>query len=249
MNRFATVCLVVLAAALIVCGNAFAAIDLSTSSYSLDVQAGAYDVTLISFDYTYGQTAVPGADFRIRRLNGDGTDSWLGSFNIHTSSFNLDTDYGPYSSDDIGLLSGNAHYEFTLNRSNGLWDLSVNGALVDFYPILSGTSITANPQPNGDAVAAGTIVSNKFFSDESLASGQNALALGWATLSDDGTHLEGNARDGVGGTGAYRIYFSQSVGASVDNVAAYNVPEPSTLVVWTVIGAIALGLGWQRYRK
>jgi len=244
MKRFAIVFIVALVG-ILMCGiSAFAGIDLSTSSHSFDIAAGAYDTTVISFYYNYGSTAVHTPAFRIRRLNDDGTDSWLGSFNIHTSSFNLDTSYGPYSCPNVSLLDGTAYYEFTLNRSNGLWDLAVNGTAVDFYPILTGDQVTNNPQPDGSGVAEGVVIPNKYFSDQSLASGQNAVALGWATWNDPPTSLSGNAVAGVGGTGAYRILFLPAAGGSVDNFAAANVPEPATLLIWTflgLLGAVAYG--------
>ena len=215
-------------------GASAEAVDLSTSGYNYDIAAGAGDITVIAFDYTYGDEAnLPfgHAAFRIQRLNDNGTGSWLGSFNIYSTSFNLDTDYGPYSTS--GSLSGIRHYEFTLNRSNGLWDLAVDGNPVTFLAISS----TTTPQPDGTVVASGDVVAAKYFSDESLQSGQNAIDLGWATLV--GGSLVGNAADGVGGTGAYRLNFEDALNGSVDNIQVTNVPEPASMAL---LGAGALAL-------
>jgi hypothetical protein len=34
-------------------------------------------------------------------------------------------------------------------------------------------------------------------------------------------------------------------------VADYNatIPEPSTLIIWSLLGSLAIGLGWWRQRK
>jgi hypothetical protein len=234
MKKSMTICAVLLTA---LAAGSMAAIDLSTSGYDYDIAAGAGDVTKISFDYYYGAAQSTPA-FRIRRLNDDLTDSWIGSFNIYANSFNLDTDYGPYAKEGMSL-AGLKHYEFTLNRSNGLWDLAIDGVNIGFVPILTGGSVTGNPQPNGDSVSAGVVIPNKFFSDESMQSGQNAIDLGWATLV--GGSLVGNAADGVGGTGAYRIKFLTASGTSVDNIQVTNIPEPATMLL--------LGLGGLFLRK
>jgi hypothetical protein len=227
------------------CGvNTSAAIDLSTSSHSFDIAAGAKDITVISFDFNYGTSASRTPAFRIRKLNDDGTDDWIGVFNIDSGSFNVDTDYGPYSAVNSGLLSGTKHYEFSLNRSNGLWGLAIGGTNVDFYP----TTSTNSPQPDGIGVTIGSVINNKYFSDESLNSGQNAIGLGWASLV--GGSLEGNAADGVGGTGAYRFVFLAGAGASVDNFTSANVPEPATFVLLGVLGVTVAGYGlWRRYGR
>lgn len=243
MNRFAVVASIALMG-MVLCGsNALAAIDLTGGGYDYDIAAGTYDVTVISFDFDFGALYSPSAAFRIRR--GDG--GWLGSFNIHSTSFNLDTDYGPYTAN--GDLSGSNHYDFTLNSSNGLWDLAVNGVAIDFYPILSGGSVTANPQPNGDSVSTGSIVPNKFFSDESPESGQNAVDLGWATWTGGNPPLAGNAADGVGGNGTYKLVFVAAAGGSVNNITVTNTPEPGTMIVWGLLGMVAAGYGvWRRRR-
>jgi hypothetical protein len=242
MKKFSTICVMVLMIMVVSGSVSTATIDLSTTGYDYDIAAGAGDITKISFDYNYGATQSTPA-FRIRRLNDDNTDSWIGSFNIYASSFNLDTDYGPYAKEGMSL-AGLKHYEFTLNRSNGLWDLAIDGTIIGFVPILTGGSITGNPQPNGDTVTAGTVMPNKFFSDESMQSAQNAVALGWATLNGEGTeedpyYLTGNAADGVGGTGAYRIKFLTASGSSVDNIAVSIVPEPVTIALFG-LGGLAL---------
>lgn len=175
--------------------------------YGYDIPAGWGDITKISFDYSYGnQPHSPdneGLDpaFQIRRLDGDGTDHWLGWFQIQTSSFNLDTDYGP-SVASAPSLAGEKHYEFTLNRSNGRWSLALNGTVVDF----------TSPTPDG----------NEYFSDESQAADNNALAIlgsEWASI----------APEGLGGTGAYRLKFYGADDGYVDNIQVINVPEPITM--------------------
>ena len=204
--------------------------------YTYDIAAGTYDITTISFDYSYGNQGRSATDypteinpaFKIRRLNGDGTDSYLGSFDIYATSFTLNSDYGPYRKEDMSL--GHVadphevyHYEFTLNRSNGLWDLAIDGVLVDFVAVAA----TNSTQPNGDSLTVGSVVTNKFFSDESAQAHANAAALGWTA----------NAGDGVGGTGAYRLWFQDAYEGYVDNIEVTNVPEPVTLA------GLVLGIG------
>ncbi|MBE3096610.1 MAG: PEP-CTERM sorting domain-containing protein [Planctomycetes bacterium] len=214
--------------------------------YTYDIPAGTYDITKISFDYSYGNqgrsaTGYPteiNPAFKIRRLNGDNTDSYLGSFDIYADSFTLNSDYGPYLKEGMSLGHVDdpheAHrYELTLNRSNGLWDLAINGTTIDFVAVAA----TGSPQPNGDSVTVGSVVTNKFFSDESMQSGLNAIALGWATLAPEGDHLHGNAKDGVGGTGAYRLWFQDAYEGYVDNIQVTNVPEPVTMA------GLMLGIG------
>lgn len=46
------------------------------------------------------------------------------------------------------ILTGPNHFEFTMNKTNGLWDLALNGTIIDFYS-LSSTTI---PQPDGTIV-------------------------------------------------------------------------------------------------
>ena len=210
MKKIVISCFVL--ALLTIATNAFASIDLgtlTTSPYKYNATE-SYGVAAISFDYSYGNTTLPigQAAFRIRRLNSDGTDNWFGSFNIYATSFNLDTDYGPYEASMS--LSGTHHFEFTMNSYNGQWGLKLDGSDVVFHALASTTS----PQPDGTVVAAGDTLANQYFSDESMQSALNAVALGWATWNSTGTGLEGNAKDGVGGTGLYQLQFTGLAGAT-----------------------------------
>lgn len=204
-------------------------IDLGTlamSPYEYDSTAGTSTaVTKISFDYSYGNASLPigQAAFRIRRLNTDGTDSWLASINIYSSSFNVDTDFGPYST-NLSLYGSN-HFEFILNRTTGLWNLLLNDALINFYS----TSETS-PQPDSATITPpGTLLTNKYFSDESPEAKANASAL----------YPGKSIGDGVGGTGAYRLEFTKLLDADgaaaqnafVDNIGVDPVPEPSSLLL------------------
>jgi hypothetical protein len=263
MKKLITICAV--SALLAVSATAFAtyygptgAINLSLPSseypegmgpYTYDIAAGTYDITTISFDYSYGNQGRSPTDypteinpaFKIRRLNDDNTDSYLGSFDIYANSFTLNSDYGPYRKEGMSLGDVNDphevyHYEFTLNRSNGLWDLAINGTTIDFVAVAGNTN---NPQPNGDPVIGGSVVTNKFFSDESMQSGLNAIGLGWATLAPEGDHLHGNAASGVGGTGAYRLWFQDAYEGYVDNIQVTNIPEPATICLLG-LGALSL---------
>ncbi|MFA5291553.1 MAG: PEP-CTERM sorting domain-containing protein [Phycisphaerae bacterium] len=177
--------------------------------YGVDrpAEPGDGDITIISFDYSCGDDATYApehAAFRIRALGGatpeaDGAN-WLSSFNIHPGSYNLDTDYGPSVSSDP-LASGVNHYEFTLNRSTGEWDLALNGipgVLVQSIPELGGVN---------------------YFSDESPEAYANAI----------GTPFEPYV--GIGGTGGYRILFEEASGGSVDNIQITNIPEPTTITL------------------
>jgi len=224
MKTVLSICAVTLFFA--VCVNmSIAAVNL-TATYDYDIAAGAGDIAVISFDYNYGTSNPLTPAFRIRRLNTDGTDSWIGSFNIHTASFNLDTDFGPYSNSSISL-AGTNHYEFTLNRSNGLWDLKINGSLVDFVALSSTNAI----QPNGYAVTVGEVIANKYFSDESDEAIANAVALGYPYTTYTGYVDETNEGVGIGGTGAYRLRFLSASGGFVDNIQVVNVPEPATMAL------------------
>ena len=190
--------------------------DMANSSlgyYRYDIAAGALglDITIIAFDYSYGsQPHSPdneGLDpaFQIRRSDG----GWLGWFQIQTSSFNFDTDYGP-SVASAPSLAGENHYEFTLNRSNGRWSMALNGTVVDF----------TSPTPDG----------NEYFSDESQAARDNALAIlgsNWASI----------APEGLGGTGAYQLRFYGAAEGYVDDIQVSHVPEPVTMA------GLMLGIG------
>lgn len=226
MKYSITVCSVA-AMLLAVSAGALAQIDLTTGEYYEDIVGGEGDITKIAFTYSYGDQALPfgHAAFRIQNYGG----GWLSSFNIYANSFNLDTDYGPYSA--AGSLAGENHFEFTLNKATGLWNLALNGTNVDFYALSS----TTTPQPDGTVVANGDFVADKYFSDESLQSGLNAIALGWATLNGEGTGLIGDASNGVGGEGNYRLWFSTAANGYVDNIQVSNIPEPATMML--------LGLG------
>ena len=207
--------LVVVCLTLMLCVGAFAdTIDLSNAGYNFDIPAGASDVTVISFDYNTG-----GNNTRInfRKLKDDGGDSWLMPVDFTSTSIQADSDYGPYTCSGLDL-SGLHSYVFTLNRYNGLWQVSIDGSDIGFVA----TSSTTNPQPDGTTVTEGVLVSNKYFSDESAQSGQNVSDLGWP-----------DAVYGIGGTGDYRIKFSQASGAYIQNLTV--VPEPATLAL--------LGLG------
>jgi len=236
MKKLVYICAVVVVLA---STSVFGSVDLGTltsSPYEFDSRAGtSADVTKISFDYSYGNYTLPvgQAAFRIRRLNDDNSDSWLGSFNIFNGSYNLDTDYGPYST--TGNLTGSHHYEFTLNRSNGLWDLAIDNVTIAFSALVS----TNNPQPDGVTVLIDGVIANKYFSDESAEAHQNAIDLGWTD----------NAGDGVGGTGAYRLEFTGLTGATgayVDNISIVAVPVPGAIL----LGGLGAGLvGWMKRRK
>jgi len=214
-----------------------------SNTYNFNSRAGVgSDIVKISFDYDNGTNPTSDTNasatpaFRIRRLNDDGTDSWLGSFNIHGTSFNLDTTFGPYYSDMI--LTGENHFEFTMNQTNGLWDLAINGALIDFYAVAGSTTPL---QPDGTVITeAKQSLSNKYFTDESDEAKANALAL-YPNL-DPNDPMSAIYGVGVGGTGAYRLEFagpnykddndvwqSSNLGASVDNI--HVTPEPATMLL------------------
>lgn len=209
--------------------------SLSSSPYEYDSRVGmSSDVTTISFDYSYGDFTLPvgQAAFRIRRLNDDNTDSWLASINIYDTTFNVDTDFGPYSANMS--LAGTNHFEFTLNRMNGLWDLTVNDSPLTFYSLASTNAV----QPDGFPVSgAGVQITNKYFSDESDVAVQNAIDLGMTAYTGS---------DGLGGTGAYRLEFtglSGATGAFVDNINV--VPVPGAVV----LGLLGLSAAGVRLRK
>lgn len=213
--------------------------SLTSSPYSYNLPAPNGDVTTISFDYSYGDFTLPvgEAAFRIESFNG-GSPGWMMSINIGANGFNVDTDYGPYYSAGSGFdttgatwnLAGINHFEFDLDRTNGLWDLAVNGVNVDFYGKMVPNYQTNPIQPDGYTVLADTIIANKFFSDESSIAAQNAVDLGYTTYT---THPVSGINYGVGGTGFYQLQFTGLPGADgafVDNIQP--TPEPATMLLF-----------------
>ena len=216
-TKLSSLCIMMLASATVLA----APIDLTSSGYSQDIDPGslgAGNITQISFDYSYGSSNPLYPGFRIRGIWNDSSVHWMMSMNYSTTSFAIDSDYGPYSW--TGDLSGEHHYEFTLNSRTGLWELAIDGTAVDFVA----TASTNAHQPDGTAVTVGDIVANKYFSDESSEAIQNAKDLGW---------YDTYAGDGVGGTGGYRLEFVSANGGYIDNLQIKLVPVP---------GAVLLGL-------
>jgi MYXO-CTERM domain-containing protein len=219
----------------VLCGSAFG-VDLTGGAQSYDITAGSNNVAVISFTYDTagGSTLV---DFN--GLNG-GSPSWMMPISFTSTGFSIDSDYGPYTLAK-DLTDGSHNYVFTLNRANGAMNLSIDGSPITFMTVGGNTN---NPQPDGTALddVNGSPVTTGYFSDESETSGVNAVALGWAAWVDAGDHsqgLTGNAPDGVGGTGNYRIIFDQATGASVNS---FNVvPEPSSALLG-LFGVASLGL-------
>lgn len=207
-----------------------------------------YDWTRIAFDYNFQNVGnhVPdptASEIQIKSYYnaGDGLcGHWMMEmrFDAAGTTLTVDTDYGPYvfTAGTAGGLKGVHSYEFMLNRSNGLWTMALGGVEQAF---LAASTITS-PQPDGTAVTSGNLVANKYFSDESLQSAQNAVALGWATVGNPPNHLDGDASDGVGGIGDWKLYFAEATGNSVDNISMAAVPEPLTMLA--VLGGVA-GLG------
>ena len=238
MRRLVTICVV--SGLLAVSGSVSADIDLTDLSgyvletrfdpdryvYNYDIPAGADDIIMMSFDYSYGDQSLPFgksvdgvgyAAFRIRQLKDDGTDGWLASFNIHPGSYNLLTDYDASVSSGA-LPSGVNHYEFTMNRSNGEWDLALNGT----------PGVLVGPAATGGA---------RWFTDESPEAIQNAIDLGYA-----GTPLE---IWGLGGTGAYRLQFEEALNGSVNNIEVTAVPVPAAVL----LGMLGLSVAGVKLRR
>ncbi|MCK4886127.1 MAG: hypothetical protein KAS96_02000, partial [Planctomycetes bacterium] len=211
--------LVAVCLTLMLCVGAFAdTIDLSSVGYDHNIVAGPGDVIVIAFDYDTG-----GNDTTInfRRLNDDGGDSWMMPVDFTGTYIEVDSDYGPYRYNVS--LSGVNSYVFMLDRSNGLWKMSLNGSPVDFVA----TSSTTNPQPDGTTVTDGVVVADKYFSDESAEAVQNAADLGWTA----------NAGDGVGGTGAYKVKFPQASGSYIENLTVTPMPGMMMYYGFESVGA------------
>jgi hypothetical protein len=256
VKKLVTICAVVTMLLAVSSGASATLVDLSTlpndpingrQEYT-QVFVGStspYDWTRIAFDYNFQNVGnhVPSptaSEIQIKGYidTGDGGGvygHWMMEmrFDSTGTTFTVDTDYGPYiyTAATTGGLIGSHSYEFMLNRSNGLWTMALGGVGQTFLA----TSATENPQPDGTAVTSGSAVANKYFSDESVTSGQNAIGLGWATWN--GSNLVGNASEGVGGFGDWKLYFAEATGNSVDNITMAAVPEPVTMA------GMLLGLG------
>lgn len=198
-------------------------VDLSGSSYDLDVPAQSGNITVISFDYDHGGTPYSTGAAAINFQPGGSPGGWLMPIFFTGTDMVIDSDYGPYVM--AGNPSGSNNYKFTLNEFTGEGTLHFNGALVTFAATSSYPGyVDTSPQPDGSTSPFTTF----FFSDESPVSYTNATALGW----------DSSAPDGVGGSGTYLITFAQGAGASVDNVSF--VPEPASAAVLGLIGAAGL---------
>lgn len=259
MKKLMTICAVVTMLLAVSTGAFATPVDLSNlpgnpirEEYTqvFEGQTSPYDWTRIAFDYDFHSVGnhVPyttAGEIQIKRYQTAAYSSWMMQMNFDTvdSLFVVDTDYGVYAAPLAGF-GGEHHYEFMLNRSNGLWTMALDGVEQTFKAasisagVLDGvTHGTATPQPDGTAVAVGDTVANKYFSDESYTSIANAVGLGWATVGDPPDHLHGNASGGVGGVGDWKLYFAEATGNSVDNITMSNVPEPLTMA------GLALGIG------
>ena len=258
MKKLITICSIMLIL-FAVNATASAATDLSTlpndpitgrPEYSqvFEGSTSPYDWTRIAFDYNFQNVGnhvpdITASEIQIKGYYDAGSGlygHWMMEmrFDSTGTTLTVDTDYGPYiyTAATTGGLKGLLSYEFMLNRSNGLWTMALGGVEQTF---LAASSITS-PQPDGTVVAGGDTVANKYFSDESLQSGLNAMALGWATRT--GTELVGNASDGVGGVGDWKLYFAEATGNSVDGITMANVPVPEPITMIAVSMGIA-GLG------
>ncbi|MCC7351213.1 MAG: PEP-CTERM sorting domain-containing protein [Phycisphaerales bacterium] len=240
-----------------ICGSAFG-VNLDSADYFEGTPDLPGNLTFMSFDYTPGPVAFSAsppdfsniARFDINYLNPTNnpsdpsaghwfTQMFYGYDDSNNLTLAVDSDYGPYAAQVD--LTGQHHYLFTVDQSNGKMWLSVDGSPVAFKATNGITQFdiggTSSPQPDGTAVTGGDSVPYLFVSDESETSGANAVALGWASWVDVNDHsqgLTGNAVDGVGGEGSYQLQFYQKSGASVSNISF--VPEPSLLGLLGVAG-------------
>ena len=220
---------------LLTSATASAAIDLSNLSddpitgrqeYTqvFEGRTSPYDWTRIAFDYDFQNVGdhVPdltAGEIQIKRYDyADATAHWMMEmrFDSTGTTFTVDTDYGPYiyTAATTGGLKGLHSYEFMLNRSNGLWTMAIGGSELTFQA----TASTNTTQPDGTAVVVGADVASKYVSDESYTSYENAVRLGWATVGTPPDHLDGDASDGVGGVGDWKLYFAEASGNSVDGI-------------------------------
>jgi hypothetical protein len=238
MKKLAILCSIVL---ILSAGDANVSADVTQVDELLPL--GTYDITYISFDYTYGGN--PSSDeFQIKGYydSGDGLRGhWTMDINFDESGAPLviDTDYGPYALNGAaGLYVGTHNYDFMLNSGNGLWTLAIDGTPMDFVA----TSSTNSTQPDGTAVTAGNVVANKYYSDESAQAVQNALDLGWTA----------NAPDGVGGVKQFRLrfYLEDEEGGDADSygtITTTNVVPVPGAVLLGMFGMAAAGLKLRKY--
>jgi hypothetical protein len=215
--------------------TAQAAIDLTSVGYS-QVFLGDGNVTRIAFDYTFSNVnADDSYEFAIKGYYG-GSGHYTMEMNFTNSDFLVDTDYGPYSVNNVAAFSGKHHYEFMLNSSNGLWSMSLDGVEQTF----GATPDTTVPQPDGTTFTGG----NKYFSDESSTAVANAASLGWTYNTSDE-----NGPLGVGGVGDWKLVFAQAEGNEVSNITMGNVPEPTTIIIWSLLGGLGMVFAWRKRKS